>query len=344
MTTEMFSRAINDVDISLVDKAINYKKVSDKMKLLKYGTIAATLIILISAFFIGKNNNNLQIDIEPSGNIVAPTSDTTKVENNQVIINNTESTASFPSSYTTTADENQTTIYNSESTTASVTFAIPPWENRAITGQFFTVVYDGIEYRAPSTVKSKKISHKTEEKLGYQTFFAVDNDTGITHSINATVYSLQNISKECMIALEFEQYEGLYIYVNHSFKVSTLGDLIDAVDLYNTAEFGDIEYYTTYNQAQILNIRAWDNKNDVYKYLLSDTQLAELDDIEMQVPIFKMRVDAPSIGITNKTFGIYADGYIETNLLGTAYTFKMDADDFEAFKKYVYDVNATDAS
>ncbi len=59
MTKESFSKAINDIDIEFIDKAINYKK--KNTKILKYGSIAAALVIVIAAvIFIGK-----PFDIKP---------------------------------------------------------------------------------------------------------------------------------------------------------------------------------------------------------------------------------------------------------------------------------------
>lgn len=51
MTKECFSKALNDIDDEYIEKAANYKG-GKNMKLLKYGSIAAALVIVIAAVMV----------------------------------------------------------------------------------------------------------------------------------------------------------------------------------------------------------------------------------------------------------------------------------------------------
>lgn len=77
MNTKKFSDAMNELDTKYIDEAINYKKKGQKTIWIKWGSMAACLLIIIGCvFMVQRSNNDMTVisryDTDFSGVYAAP--------------------------------------------------------------------------------------------------------------------------------------------------------------------------------------------------------------------------------------------------------------------------------
>lgn len=293
MTKKDLFKAIDEVDIELIDSAISYKP-RKSISFAFIGSVAAMLLLVLGAAF--------------------------------VIRGTLDSPLSFIS---TTTNEETTTRIN---TTLGAIYIEPSWEEKAVTEKFTTVSYEGREYYVLGNTPRKKITKKTKTRLGVAELYGTQHSTNEEYSIKATIYSLENISPEFMLAVKFDEHDGLYAYVNSSFKVSTFGEFISATDFINIAELGDFNYG---DEGQKYKGELLGDKSTFLGFFSNDMPYCE-DDANFLESLIEIRVDAPEIGITNRYLAVYPNGSVQTNLFDVAYTFKLSSEALELVKEYIY--------
>lgn len=293
MTKEDLFKAVDGVDLKLIDSAVSYKP-HKKIKLAIVGTAAAVLLVVFgTALVTGENINNL--------------------------LNLTR---------TTTGQQ----ISNEAETTMGVTYTEQSWDEKNITAKFPTVFYAGKEYSTLSYAEDKKTTKKIGNILSEEVAYGTRPSTE-EESIKISVYSLENIAPEFMIAVKFEGHDGLYAYANGSFKVSSFGEFLSSTDFVNIVNFGDFTFGTgeiEHNKGELLG-----DKATLLSFFKDDMPWCE-DDTAFAEALIEIRVDAPEIGISNRVFDVFANGIVQTNLFNhVPYTFKMSEDDFKRFKNYI---------
>lgn len=293
MTKEDLFKAIDEVDIKLLNSAIRYKP-HKKIGFASIGTVAAVLLVVFGATLVANGNIN-------------------------ALLNFTRTTTGQP-------------VSNETETTMSVVYTEPSWNKKNITGKFPSVVYAGKEYLTLSYSEGKEITKKIGNILSSEVAYGTRPSTNEEESIKVTVYSVENISPEFMIAVKFEGHDGLYAYANGSFKASSFGEFLSSTDFVNIVNFGNFAFgdgKTDYN-GELLG-----DKKNLLSFFKDDMPWCE-DDTDLVEALIEIRVDAPEFGISNRCFAVYTNGSVQTNLFNNVtYTFKMSDDNFEQFKNYI---------
>ncbi len=166
-----------------------------------------------------------------------------------------------------------------------------------------------------------------------------------TYSINAKVYSVKNISEECAVAVNFQNEDKYYVYVNSYYTPDTLGDFIEALNLKETLFFGKAyKYYST--EKEHINITYEDfDDSFVWEMILDDTTVKNVQNDTFYDKLLDISVDIPLLGYKNISLSVTEDGYIITNILNTQKSFFIGEAKTRAFADFIHkNVKYTEAA
>lgn len=212
----------------------------------------------------------------------------------------------------------------------------PKWEDRITSDKFPEVMLGETTYASQRTeIAAANIGSFISDAVmsGYDIY------EDKTYTINAKVYSVKNISTDCAVAVKIGDENVYYVYVNVWYTPETLGDLIDAIDMKNTASFGKAyKNYTDYDKGEHINIIFADSDDSiVWNMILSDTDIKNIEYDRFQDMLISLSVDIPLLGYKNISLGVSKDGYIVTNIMSTQKCFFIGTEKAEAFADYFSD-------
>lgn len=215
---------------------------------------------------------------------------------------------------------------------------IPHWDEMSITEQFHFVEYNDNNYDGGKAVIPDDM---IGENLGTTVLTGQDTYTDAVYSKDANLYAINTISKECAIAVQFENTSEYYSYVNYLYRPDTLEQFIEDLNLKENVSFGTIyyNYFETdkdgkkqYVQVEFPNV----SDDVIWKILFSDTSLKnEHSDLERHNDIMGISVDIPLLGIENISISVNEEGYLETNILATGKCFYIGEDRVQEFVSYI---------
>ncbi len=327
-------KAIGDIDDKYLIEENNVQETnritSNKkvyiMKKLRY--ILAPICIIFVATIIVYKSGILTRNFDDENVDIPPKSDITVPEKDKWIIKEIESSEK-----------------NIGST--SETTVVPKWEEMAISQQFYEVEYKNNIY---SSRETKILEDELFENIGDAVLTGRDTYNETVYSKNANLYSIKNISEECAIALQFEDDNDYYVYVNDFYKPETLGQFMNDLNLKNITSFGTISYkYLDELQdgsSEIVNVEFYDvNDDEIWQMLFNDENL---ENVYSDVDSWKYRserfafeigisVDIPLLGYENISVSLTDKGYLITNILSTGKGFYIGEDKVKEFLEYISD-------
>ncbi len=214
---------------------------------------------------------------------------------------------------------------------------IPNWDDMTITGKFSVISFDGASY----FVNEAKINPSYIDKLlGKATSSGQDVYEDKIYSINCEVYSLKSISSKCAVAVKYEGYDGYYPFNSHDYIPATLSDLINDLNLRENLVFNKI-YYSYWKDNVVANGNyitmeyTLPDTSVIWDLLLSDTSIKNAGDEHYTAEEMGISIDVKVIGYKNISLSVNADGYLQTNILGTGKSFFIGKDKVQAFMDYV---------
>lgn len=217
---------------------------------------------------------------------------------------------------------------------------VPPWDELTITEQYSELEFGEVMYSG----RSKRIAvDMLFEELGQYTTHGFDDINQIKYTKNATVYSIKNISSDCVVAVKLDGVEEYYLYVNAHYKPITLGDFINDLNLKEIISFGNVsyEYGKVFDDTYIDERVEFSNVSDdiIWKMLLGDTELKNVhsDEKIYESTIISIRVDVEFLGYKNISLWLTDDGYMHTNILDTGKTFYIGKERLDKFINYLLD-------
>lgn len=214
-------------------------------------------------------------------------------------------------------------------------YEVPRWDDMTVTQKFPYLSFNGYEY---STADKVIPEDKVGKKITSTTLTGTDRYTGKTYAINADIYGIAGISKNCAVSLKFEGYDELYVCRNSGYRPETLGQLTDDLNLKNTLTFG--KAYATiqkdknsYAQTEYSGL----DGEKVWEMLFSDRNLKNVKDYDSMN--FGKELISVSINIEllyrNISLAVTEDGYLTTNILDTGKAFFIGKEKAENFAEYV---------
>ena len=212
----------------------------------------------------------------------------------------------------------------------------PKWEDRITSDKFPEVMLGETSYASQRTeIAAENIGSFISDAVmsGYDIY------EDKTYTINAKVYSVKNISTDCAVAVKIGDESVYYVYINVWYTPETLGDLIDAIDMKNTAFFGKAyKNYTDYDKNEHISVVFADfDDSIVWNMILSDTSIKNIEYDRFQDMLISLSVDIPLLGYKNISLGVSKDGYIVTNIMSTQKCFFIGTEKAEAFADYISD-------
>lgn len=223
----------------------------------------------------------------------------------------------------------------SETPVGTEDMLVPDWEDMSISEQFSCVEYGNNEY---SSRRTQLDASCVVESLGSVVMNGWDQITDEKHTINATLYVVQDFPQECVVAVQFEGRDEYYVYVNSYYRPETLGDFIEDLNLRNIASFGSV-WYSFWDAGEYTTVEFVDLADSVvWEMLLSDTDVQNVyqDGWSGEHPVaMSISVDIPLLGYKNISLAVTEDGYLTTNILDTGKAFFIGEEKVQAFMEYV---------
>ena len=314
MKKEKISEIISLTDDRFIEEAAAIKK--RPVKIFRYAGIAACIAVAVVAGVV----------ISQSDFVTPPpvlTEETT--ENESGGGKNTQEITPSPEIVTTPAIE---------IVTEAEMMISPKWDDRITSDKFPEVMLGETTYASQRTeIAAENIGSFISDAVmsGYDIY------EDKTYTINAKVYSVKNISTDCAVAVKIGDESVYYVYINVWYTPETLGDLIDAIDMKNTASFGKAyKNYTDYDKGEHINVIFADSDDSiVWNMILSDTGIKNIEYDRFQDMLISLSVDIPLLGYKNISLGVSKDGYIVTNIMSTQKCFFIGTEKAEAFEKYI---------
>ncbi len=223
---------------------------------------------------------------------------------------NAETTGREPTNSNTVPTEQHTEGDGSEAV------IIPRWDERTLPTQFMEFDLNGIGYNTKDHIIE---DYHIGDILGTVTMEGQDVYEDKIHNINSEVFSINDISSECAVAVKFDGYDNYYVYINREYSPATLGELVDALKLNDTISFGaltpdDRTFVTDYNKSFISGL------------LNEYRDCATLFNYVGHRKLFGVSASVDILGINNKSLAITEDGYITTNIMERGYAFYIGED------------------
>lgn len=217
-------------------------------------------------------------------------------------------------------------------------YEVPRWDDMTVTQKFPYLSFNGYEY---STADKVIPEDKVGKKITSTTLTGTDRYTGKTYAINADIYEITGISKNCAVSLKFEGYDELYVCRNSGYRPETLGQLTDDLNLHKTLTFG--KAYATiqkdknsYAQTEYSGL----DGEKVWEMLLSDRELKNVKDYDSMnfgKELISVSINIELLGYENISLTVTGDGYLTTNILGTGKAFFIGKEKAENFAEYVHE-------
>lgn len=222
---------------------------------------------------------------------------------------------------------------------------IPKWNEMTISQQFIEVKYNNSKYTSRIT---KISSDNILKNIGSSILTGYDTYTKTTYSKKGELYSIKELSEECVIAVKFEGEPDYYVYVNSHYKPITLGEFMDDLRLKENTSFGTI-YYNYWEEnadgnKEYKNIEFYNVDNSVIWQMLfnnikleniySDNDIGKYTSEKFSQNI-SISVDIKLLGYENISVSLTDKGYLLTNILDTGKGFYIGEDKVQEFLNYV---------
>ena len=211
-------------------------------------------------------------------------------------------------------------------------FIVQFWDDKTIVQKYPSFTYSNIRYTIFSTqikdgINTKYVGNKVDDIIvdGIDVYNKDEK-----YSINAEIYEIKNVYKECAYAIKFEGDKEYYSYLNTTYEFETLGDFIEKLNLEEYLQFGTATYKNNIVYQDFDDSIVWD-------MLLSDYSLTNtsLTNNNYKNPLMSISTNIEALGIENVSLAVNDEGYIQTNILGTAKTFYIGEEKVNNFIDYI---------
>lgn len=212
---------------------------------------------------------------------------------------------------------------------------LPRWEELGISQQYNELIFNGKTYYG--TIK-KINKDKLGASVGREALSGQDNYTQEIKHKDGTIYSINGITIECVVAVQFNDDGDYYVYRNSYYKPNTLGQLIRDLNLRNNMSFGSVWYNYQKGDGENVTIEFVDLQNSVvWNMLLKDESIVNVKNYDSICfnSLMSVSVNIPVLGYENISLSVSDNGYITTNILDTGKAFYIGKDKVNAFVDYV---------
>ena len=299
MKKDSINRVIGGIDDDIVEMAENKTKTNQKkFSWVKWGSIAAAFVLVLSAAFIVPgvlNRNNIGGD-----------------------------TNSWPIKHVPAMQDEVAGPITADT-----------WASTGNAGKYLTLSYGDIEYQSCLVVvdDSNKGNILGDGKVTGQDLFSLE-----IHEMAVEVYAINGLDPQIAVAVKFSEpdnsvhgLEHVYAYMNTGYNPATLGDFIRDLDFDNKLEIG-----LCYMHQEGKDTIVFENLTKA-KLMELLTTCASVENVREPTTGRKvMDISATLLGMNN-SITLTEDGYLISNIFETGKWFYIGQDKVNEFIKYVTD-------
>ncbi len=320
MKKEKISEIISLTDDRFIAEAITVKK--KHTHIFRYAGIAACLVAAVTAAALISQSDF----VKPAPEIITEATSNESGGGDKTVQEIATSPAIYyePTENTEIGEEIEMAI-------------VPKWEDRKTQEKYSELILGKTTYATQITEINKD---NIDTFIADAIMSGYDIYSDKTYTVDAEVYSIKNISKDCAVAVRIGDEDAYYVFTNVWYEPDSLGDFIADLNLKNTVSFGkayvDIYKYDTLSTSHTEIIYADFDDNVIWDML---TDVTDAKNVEYNHPYDRIGIETnlPILGYKNISFCVTPDGYIITNILGTQKCFFIGTEKFEAFDKYLKD-------
>lgn len=225
---------------------------------------------------------------------------------------------------------------SSDNNNTSVNSPTKSWDKEILASTFSNIVISGDNYVVP-TVSSKIVTTSQVTTLSLK---VQDGKSGSDwEKVDAKVKKIKNVSKEFMVAVDVDGYDGNLIYINNDYLPQNLGQFASdtalssiSTDKEKVMIKGNDGGNSSYRKARIKNLEEL-----ISKIILSkkDAPLVSNDLYESGDSFVIFRAKHLMTGL-NVNFGVNDKGYVYIKILNKGYTFNIGEENTNNFIDEIY--------
>jgi len=220
------------------------------------------------------------------------------------------------------------------------------WDEMPIQSKYGELKIDGADYRSTGgkTGETKLTQSNIGAKLGSSTITGHDYLENKDYTIECERFEIKGMDSKIAFAVKYAGQDGYYPFLRTGFAPKTMGELVSAYDLKNTAKFG--KAYREYEKDgyYIRENYTLPDASAVFGMLFTDMSLknemlTSNSDYEYKLglarSIMDISISVPELGLENLSVIVTENGYMQTNIDWTANRFFIGQDKVQAFVEYV---------
>ena len=218
--------------------------------------------------------------------------------------------------------------------------SLPRWEDASTIQRYPDFVFQNVQYDILNKVGYQSIDIQyINQKLGDISVRGYDNSRGEAHYIDASVYSIKNISDKVSLAILFEGETDYYAYQNKTYEPVALTDLFADTCFKEEATFTSAAY-NNYVRTDLRKVYSQINQEAIMSILYADKspvnmhgKNAEVDQMGNSNDFVAFNVKFDCLGINNASLWIFSNGRMDINLFGTNAIFNVGTATYSAIKE-----------
>lgn len=209
-----------------------------------------------------------------------------------------------------------------------------PWEEQIVCQQFNSFDYNNSTYSSRDT---KILDNMIENELYSTILTGYDSINDIFYKKSATIYSIENYSQNCVVAIKFEEDTDYYVYINLNYIPTTLGQLINDLNLEETMIFNSVWYEYEKNNSETDTIEFPNVSCEIiWDMLLDDTSVKNIQNETISYDkIIDINLDIAQLGYKDITIFLSSDGYLIIDIFNERYNFYIGKEKVENFVNYI---------
>lgn len=246
--------------------------------------VSAVAIILVIGIFIGTN-------------VSKDSTNETLLDGKYKIVNKTNNEDA------TTSADNDTAI-------------VKRWDEKSIKEKYPSVKYNDKYYTLRSIFYDSTDLKYVGEKIGTGEAKGYDFYEDIYHYQNVEVYNILKVNNDVSIAIKFPYDDNYYSYSYCHYDFGNIGNLIDAINLYEYATFGSVSYRYTASDGKHYTIY-FDNvdRNMIIDTFFGDRSISIINSNPNFVSkSYSFGISIEALGRNNLSLTVFPDGKVLTNV------------------------------
>lgn len=224
-------------------------------------------------------------------------------------------------------------------------YIVKHWDEREIYEKYTSVKFNNINYNISSSaalgtlpVEATYIGEELGEAIarGYDDYALTEEER--FKECPVKIYEIKKICSDLAFAVKFDGNENFYPYLNIECKFSTIGDFLAKSNFLEYGNIGESVYYPYRDSTNKYRGVFFENidKQAIIDTFLKDENVELTKEIKVRGDVYySISIGMKILGLDNLSFAIGKNGYVQTNLFGSAYCFYIGNEVANNFFNYL---------